>query len=140
MYQHFARYKCEKCAYWATLPLYPADGSFFLDPIKMYCPETDQIIRVLMQGKIRKASCIEEKNSYKRKLRGHIHNCPRKNCTASTLKEIKILEIEEMGYYGRGVVLRYRCPKHNCAGSMNIDPDSIDMLYDADGKPMGQLS
>ena len=61
MYQHFARYKCEKCAYWATLPLYPADGSFFLDPIKMYCPETDQIIRVLMQGKIRKASCIEEK-------------------------------------------------------------------------------
>ena len=141
MYQHFARYICEKCDYIETLPVYPAEGeSEIIDSIKMYCQETDQIVGVWFYGKVRKVSCIEEKMRYNCKVRDKIYNCPKKNCTASNLKEIPILEIENNGNYGLQVVLQYRCPKHNCGGIMNIDPDSIDMLYDADGNPTGQLS
>lgn len=140
MYQHFARYTCEKCGYIETLPVHPAEGYWPLDTIPVYCQETDQCVHIWFYGKVRKVSCIEEKMRYNRKVRDKIYNCPKKNCTASDLKEIPILEIENNGYYGTQVVLQYRCPKHNCRGCMNIDPDSIDVLYDADGNPTGQLS
>ena len=141
MYQHFARYICEKCGYLETFPLHPAAGRYMdIDSIPAYCRETDQIVRVWFFGKERKVSCIEKKMQYNRKVRDRICNCPKKNCTAPDVKEIPILEIENMAGYGVPVVLQYKCPKHNCGGSMNIDPDSIDMLYDADGNPTGQLS
>jgi hypothetical protein len=140
MYQHFARYICEKCGYIETLPLYPAEGNSLLDPIPVYCQKTDQIVQVWFYGKKRNVSCIEEKMRYNCNIRNKICNCPKKNCVASDLKQIPILEIENNGCYGWQVVLQYRCPKHNCGGSMNIDPDSIDRLYDAEGNPAGQLS
>lgn len=140
MYQHYSKYICEKYGYTETLPLYPAKGICSVDTIPIYCQKTDQIVRVWFYGKVRKVSCIEEKIRYNCDDREKIYNCSKINCTASDLKEIPILEIENNGNYGSQVILQYRCPKHNRNGSMNIDPDSIDMLYDADGIPIGQLS
>ena len=140
MYQHYAKYICEKCGYIETLPLYPAKGICSMDTIPVYCRETNQIVRVWFYGKVRKVSCIEEKMRYNCDDRDKIYNCSKINCIASDLKEIPILEIENNGNYGSQVILQYRCPKHNRNGSMNIDPDSVDMLYDADGIRIGQLS
>lgn len=113
-------YVCDKCGWKQCFSVVqPGYGRGRLI-WQTYCPKTDQIIYVYDKRDDEKAEilCIEMKRGRSRKMRGRVGGCHRKNCDGRCLKDLVILAYDE-----KEEAVSYKCPRTDCDGIMQVDPE-----------------
>ena len=117
-----AEYICEKCGWKTTINMRQPDCGFMGECLEKYCPITDQIIWILLGiGDKYDIGCQNKEND----IPAEEQHLSCKNCTAECLEELVILEKDK-----DDVVVKYKCPRHECSGEMNIASDGVCVLWD----------
>ena len=113
-------YICDKCGWEQKFSVDQSGHGRDRSIWQKYCPKTNQIISVYFDWDDEKDEiwCVEMKRGRSRKMRGRVGKCHRKNCDGRCLKDLVILEYDD-----KGEAVLYKCPRTDCDGIMQVDPE-----------------